>query len=268
MKRTPLSKTIHVGSVKSLAVLSDLHLRDPNETNTKLATEEILALAGTELVVFLGDIFDFIFIGSKFFQKRWENFISACKSLQKSGTKIAFIEGNHDFGFEHHFPQDLHSAFTYVGDCILQCTHPTLGEISLRHGDDIVCPENYLIFRNTIKNKNFQKAASLLPGIAMHLIFSNWAKISRSQDSYRYLSPEFFVECVRNKISSDTQSPNILILGHVHENIDTIIRKMRCLAGPSWLTAPSILTCNATGEFQRIFVGGKDVPLFALPKSE
>jgi UDP-2,3-diacylglucosamine pyrophosphatase LpxH len=268
MQPSPLIKNIALGQISSFAVLSDIHLREPHEPNSLLLQQVMPSLARVELVVFLGDIFDFIFATSPFFQKRWQKFLHLCEHLQAQGTHIAFVEGNHDFGFEHNAPQNLKRAFKWHGDCSLTLTHPVLGTIMLRHGDDIVCPDNYLPFRQTVKSQPFQQAANLVPGVAMHHIFSQWAKISRRQGSYRKLSPQFFSSCVSQRMVHFAQKPDVLILGHVHENIDAQITNTRCLAGPSWLQSPNILFCNPKGLIVREFITGKDVPLFSVPHTE
>ncbi len=265
MQPSPLTKTIALGKVQTFAVLSDIHLREPDEPNSILLQRLMPTLARVEIVIFLGDIFDFIFAGSPFFLRRWQKFLHICEQLQSQGTRIAFVEGNHDFGFEHNFPKLLKRSFTWHGDCSLTLTHPTLGSVMLRHGDDIVCPDNYLPFRQTVKSKPFQQAANLVPGMAMHHLFSQWAKISRRQGSYRKLSPQFFSNCVSQRITHFAFKPDILILGHVHENIDTKILNTRCLAGPSWLQSPNMLLCDAKGQLVREFLTGKDVPLFPVP---
>jgi UDP-2,3-diacylglucosamine hydrolase len=262
-----ISNTIPLGTISSFAVLSDLHLREPNEKNSQLAVDTLKSLTDMEAVILLGDVFDFIFIASPFFQKRWNNIIQSLEYLTKNGTLVVFIEGNHDFGFEHFFPKELAAVIPNHGDAIIELTHPILGRVSLRHGDDIVCPPNYLKFRALIKSKLFQSLARHIPGCVMQFIFSRWAKISRSRDEYRRLDPHFFQDCVQKALSKNPNPPQTLVLGHVHEHIDTVFQNTRCFAGPSWLQAPNLLRCAPDGHVERFFLGCKDVPLFPAGKT-
>lgn len=268
MKPSPLIQIKNLGNVSSFAVFSDIHLRNPGEPNEILLETLLAAIPKVDHIIFLGDIFDFIFIRSPFFQKRWQKFIDICENIQKGGTSVSFVEGNHDFGFEHRFPKHLEQSFAIHGDLSLQLSHPKLGKIMLRHGDDIVCPNNYLAFRQTLKNRLFQDFASLVPGFVMQYIFSRWAKISRSQAQYRRMSPSFFSDCVAQRSLHFPINPQILILGHVHEHIKSNINGLQCLAGPSWLESPNYLLCDKNGNLERIFPGGKDVPLFPIPMLE
>ncbi len=266
MNHSKITKTLSLGAISSFAVLSDIHLRHPNENNCMLAIQTLNSLRDVNAVILLGDIFDFIFAPSPFFQKRWQPIFDSLKNLQTSGVKVVFVEGNHDFGFEHLFPKELLSSISIAGDALIDLRHPILGRILLQHGDNIICPPNYLKFRSIIKSRVLQNLVRPIPGTIMQFVFSRWAKISRRQGSYRTLSPSFFDSCVRENICSQPSPPATLILGHVHENIDTKIENTRCIAGPSWLQAPSVLRCSHNGELSRVFLGGKDVPLFPIGK--
>jgi UDP-2,3-diacylglucosamine pyrophosphatase LpxH len=102
----------------------------------------------------------------------------------------------------------------------------------------------------------------------MQHIFSRWAKISRSQSSYKKLSPDFFSRCIKARSKHFTPKPDVLVLGHVHANIDSHIHGIRCISGPSWLESPNVLLCEASGQLNRKFITGKDVPLFHVPQTE
>ncbi len=165
-----------------------------------------------------------------------------------------FVEGNHDFGFEHFKSTQLQACFHSYGDLCIEMSHPHLGLVHLRHGDDVVCHQGYLAFRRFVKNKWFQKIASILfPGKFMQFIFSRYAKLSRKTDAYRTLSDEFLFSCL-NSVLSQFPLIKVLIIGHIHIfKQETINNQVQFFSGPDWLSKPSILIYKENS-FQRLFL--------------
>jgi UDP-2,3-diacylglucosamine hydrolase len=259
-------RSIDLGTVKSFAILSDVHLRNPHDQNTSLFIETLRKLQGVEAVFLLGDIFDFIFVPKLFYVKYWHNVFESLTKLKESGTKIFFIEGNHDFGFEHFFPKELKDAFSHVGDAEFTISHPFYGKIALRHGDDIVCPQSYLWFRKLVKSKMFQRAVKMIPGRAMHVFFSSYALLSRKADKYNRLTTDFLSKTVVSYLTplASDKIPAVLILGHIHVYVDSFLGKTKIIAGPDWLTCPSVLYCDSLGNFRRDNLGRQLPPLFPV----
>lgn len=91
--------------------LSDLHLAEGDALSTKrfekfLRTE----IAGGDLLILGGDIFD-LFVGNKeVFRRRFEGVISAIAGLRERGISIYYLEGNHDFHLAGVFPPEVNLA--------------------------------------------------------------------------------------------------------------------------------------------------------------
>lgn len=238
-----------------IAVLSDVHLREPEGRRSRLFIETLHALRGQDLVVLLGDVFDFIHAGQTFYRNRWAALFGAFQELSDSGTRLAFVEGNHDFGFEHFFPQDLASTFAVVGDLELRLIHPALGMIRFRHGDDVICPWHYLPFRALVKSKALQALLGIVPARVMHGIFHSYASASRDVgERYRRLETDFLRRCLDARLPQ-VASRETVVLGHIHVNLDMEHAGRRVLAGPDWGTSPNVLFIDERGAFVRRDVG-------------
>lgn len=248
-------KTLTVPAFHSFVIFSDVHLRDPNDKVTKSFIAALKQQTEVEAVFLLGDIFDFFTASKGFFFRYWKPIFDTLHELRQQGVQIYFLEGNHDFGFEHFPSQHLKTAFTASGDMQIEMLHPILGRVIFLHGDNMICPSSYLPFRQLVKSKWFQKIANFLaPGFLMQFIFSRYAKISRKQDAYRPLERSFLNACVQRFL--DRQGPNVdvLIFGHIHATLDETQGDTRLLCGPDWFQAPSYLLFNQKSHFERIFL--------------
>ena len=248
-------QVLKINSCENFAVISDVHLRDPSDELTQKFIATLQSFKKEDTLFLLGDIFDFIAVGSPFFFHYWENVFSALRNLKEMGTQIYFIEGNHDFGFEHFKSDFLENCFHYCGDSILEFHHSKLGLVHLRHGDNVVCKTHYLFFRSFVKNKVFQNIAiHLFPGKFMQFIFSRYAKLSRKSDKYRTLSNEFLTSCIESTLDT-YPNINVLVLGHIHVLRDCLVQnKLRFLSGPDWLSKPNVLFYENNSGFRRVFI--------------
>lgn len=256
MKST--KKSVLLGEIQSFAVVSDVHMRSPEDEQTHLFVKCLQELAKVDVLFCLGDIFDFVFAGDSFYVSHWNKVFSAFADLQRRGTRVVFLEGNHDFGFEHFLHEKLKESFSVAADAEAVCTHPVLGEIVLRHGDDIVCPWHYLWFRRLVKARVFQRITKLVPGRATNFFFNFYAQLSRKTDVYRALDPAYLWRCVGNFLRSRSgrgvSQPDVLVLGHVHQHVDALWHSTRVVIGEDWFSAPNILMANSSGQVSRQYL--------------
>ena len=256
-------RTAKLPDYSDFHVLSDLHLRHPTDARTQIFLKyledlKVQTITRPQALFLLGDIFDFIHFVSGYHREFWTIVFEAIADLKNRGIHVYFIEGNHDFGFEHapHSLKDL--FFAQAGDFCAHFKHPKLGSIELRHGDDVVCPPSYHAFRALVKNKQFQTITSLVPGAMTYFLFSKYAQISRTKDKYRALDPRFFYNCAQNylaqRIEETGGAPTHLFLGHVHVWISSPIQNTHVHVGPDWFSAPSVLKVTEEGTFERVWL--------------
>jgi UDP-2,3-diacylglucosamine pyrophosphatase LpxH len=251
---------IALGDVSRFAVISDVHVRTPDDARARLLVRTLDGLQPevAQTLFLLGDVFDFIYTGSAFHRGHWRSVFEALKGVRKRGIKVHFCEGNHDFGFEHSLHSELKECFDTAGDVVFTLSHPVLGDVWLRHGDDVVCPPGYARFRALVKSRGFQKTAGVVPGRLTHAFFSAYARLSRTRDKYRALDPAFFRSCLgayfkKTKVCGLGQ-PALFVLGHVHVNVDATCEGVRVLAGPDWFQAPQMTLVSAEGECERFWL--------------
>ena len=218
-------------------------------------------------VFLLGDIFEFIDASSPFFRELWKEVFAVLGMLQSRGVLVYFVEGNHDFGFEYvrQLALETESArdsslwlkqwATFVGDVGLQFDHPALGRVHVRHGDDVVAPQEYLYFRGFVKSRFAGFLLRRVPSQASHTFFLWLAKKSRKRgDAYELPLEKVRDDVMRFVSDEEFPLPDVLIIGHIHVFVDTKINSMRMLSGPDWYQAPSYLMVAQDGSIGRFFL--------------
>ena len=270
-------RTVKIGEIDNFIVISDVHLRDPNDDLTKLfintldnlIQEKKKKITKIDAIFLLGDIFDFITVSKNFFLKLWQAVFNKFLELRSEGVSVYFVEGNHDFGFEHFHSKKLDQYFTDYGDFILEFSHKKMGTVVLRHGDNVVCAPTYHKPRAFFKSFLFQKIANLFfAGWVMHFICTRYAKKSRDRGEYNSLQASFLSLCIESYLKTyhEVFNKNLdtLFIGHIHVLIDTVFQKTRFLVGPDWFSAPSYLVCNSDGITNRIYCTKKVVSQFNM----
>jgi len=77
--------------------LADAHLRKPGDHNYLMMLDFLDEQCGkTDILVLLGDIFEF-WIGKNSVITDYVPLIDALERLHQQGTKLVYVEGNHDF---------------------------------------------------------------------------------------------------------------------------------------------------------------------------
>ncbi|MBX9839173.1 UDP-2,3-diacylglucosamine diphosphatase [Silvanigrella sp.] len=263
-------RTIKIKEVKNFVIISDVHLREPEnhitqlfiETLDKFILEKKNKTSELEAIFLLGDIFDFITVSKSFFIKLWENVFNKFLELKSLGISIYFIEGNHDFGFEHFHSKKLDKYFTDYGDCIFEFQHQNFGNVILRHGDNVVCSPTYHKPRAFFKSYLFQKIANLFfSGWLMHFICTKYAKRSRNKGEYNALQSSFLRFCITGYLNEyleiNKKQIDTLFIGHIHVFIDLNVNGTKFIVGPDWFSAPNYIHCKADGTYNRYFITNK-----------
>lgn len=244
-----------LGNLARFVVVSDVHLRVEDTERTRLFLDVLASLEGQGSVFLAGDIFDFIFVAHDYFHFLWNEVFELCERLRAKGTDVYFIEGNHDFGFEHFRSTALERAFSDFGDFSVTFRHPVLGRVEVRHGDDVVCPASYPWFRAVVKSRPLQVACKqAMPGRRLQGIFSRYARVSRRRDEYRELRRSFLDSCLDHHFTRRRQAgvgTDVFILGHIHQEVDYLLGDTRVVAGPDWMRKPTLLKCDAQGILKR-----------------
>jgi UDP-2,3-diacylglucosamine pyrophosphatase LpxH len=252
------SKLLDLGESENLIVVSDVHMRTPDDERSRLFCK-FLDRVGSDVacdtLVLLGDIFDFFNARQVFYYRLWKDVLTRIRVLNERGVRVVFVEGNHDYGFEHSPCKDVKDCFFDCGDVILRTKHPALGEIVLLHSDDVVCPPSYRAFRSLVKSRTFQSVLSPVPGAVTSALFSRYAKISRAKDDYRPLDSTFLTVCAEQFITVlqavHSLRPDVCVFGHIHVDLDDSLQNVHFLSGPAWFSRPSFLCMSEQGTVVR-----------------
>ena len=192
--------------------MSDVHIVEGDDHKAQLLLEvlERLETASVGTLILLGDIFDFCLGTHPFYQKKFLHIGRALESVVASGTKVVFVEGNHEFALP---------GFAWKGvEFVTNPTHyvsTAKGRLlQLGHGDLIYSHERYRKFRKVVKARWFTGAARLLPGWFMDWIATRSAALSRAQDEYRQIKHDEIISAANNWLESG--EGEIGLFGHFH----------------------------------------------------
>lgn len=259
-------RTVRIHNIKSFVVISDVHLREPEDKMCQTFITVLEKIKRQHLtnkidaLILLGDIFDFITVSKKFFLTLWQPVFIKLKELKDLGIITVFIEGNHDFGFEHFHSPSLDAIFSHYGDFILEIIHPELGHTIFRHGDNLICSPSYLKPRAFFKSFLFQKCANLfIPGFLMHYICNRYAKKSRKRgEAYNALTAPFLRNCLDAYFKTYSSDKSIkidtLFLGHIHVYLSILFNNVMLQVGPDWFSHPNYYIFYSKQNSGRVFI--------------
>lgn len=196
-----------------MVVASDIHMISADDfKGRKLRSAiEIMKKGEVEYFVLLGDIFDFCLGHHPYFQKRFAPIGRALESLVESGTKVIYIEGNHEFridglpwkGVEFITEGEAHNIQLSSGHTF-----------QMAHGDLIYSHNRYRKFRKFVKSRPITGLVRWIPGVLMNRIATGSAQISRAQDVYRKVNHHAILSEANRWLSKGPSSYGLF--GHFH----------------------------------------------------
>ncbi len=194
--------------------LADAHLHNPGDANYLLLLRFLEQLQGnTATLCILGDLFDFrIGLPALDFPEQ-EPLLDALKRLNNSGTRLVYLEGNHDFhlgsGFADQIGAELHAGPVHLnldGKRIYLC-----------HGD-LVNPEDwrYRMLYHALRNRATVMAGRLIPAALVQGLRRRLQRSSRGRyvnDSVRWDYGDI-IRSFASKIR--LKGYDAVVLGHFH----------------------------------------------------
>ncbi len=218
--------------------ISDLHfglLSHSEEIERELQFVEFLNSiqdSAKELYI-LGDLFDYWFEYKKVMQKGYFRTFTALNNLVRSGTKIHYVIGNHDFMHRDFFEKEV-GVKLYQGDIEAEIDSK---KFYLAHGDGLVKNDyGYLILKKVFRSKVAQNLYSLIhPNLGIK-IAQGTSKTSRDYTGNKdYGEEDGLYKFAKSKIDSGI---DYVILGHTHkERVETYKAGKYANLG-TWLDKP------------------------------
>jgi UDP-2,3-diacylglucosamine hydrolase len=158
--------------------LADAHLAAPADRNYRLLLQFLRGLEGnTETLFIMGDLFDFWlgFPSNPF--RQFDDVLAALQSLVRSGCRLVYFEGNHDFHMGPIFRQQL-GAEVHSGPAVVYLQGRRL---FLCHGDQVNSRDRgYRLLRLFLHSRLAAVAANYVPPSVVLRIRTRLQRASRA----------------------------------------------------------------------------------------
>lgn len=208
--------------------LSDAHLRYPQDKNYQLLLDFLNQQKDLDALFLLGDIFEF-WLGYKHLAfTAYIPLLEKLRQLSESGTKLFFIEGNHDFHMGSYFTDTL--KCTVIADQRL--IEWDGKKILTTHGDRLKADRNYQRLRSFWRSWPIKVLSRVIhPDVVWS--FALWLsnKSSKNNPGKRHQDPTPYLIPFSEMSNSD-----IVICGHFHCPIEREHQGVKIIALGDWIT--------------------------------
>lgn len=237
--------------------LADAHLRQPSDKNYRALLTFLDAQCGqVDILVLLGDIFDF-WIGNGEILAEHAPMIEALERLKEQGTRLVYIEGNHDF--------HLGPVFTERLGCRVLADGGTLEidgrKVFLAHGDLANSQDKgYLRLRRFFRSKAFALLVRHLPAGLLQRIARLASRESRKTSTgkrHRWPATELLKTHARRHFGTGHQ---VVVTGHFHQPFHIRQKEGELVALGDWIEQFSYAVCD-NGVFSLETYTPADTPL-------
>ena len=199
--------------------VSDLHLRSQNDEQGQrfLKFLQLCKSEGVHTFILGGDIFDLFVGASGVFRSQFKRIIDAIGALADTGTKVYYLEGNHDFHLQAVFAAHSNVAIQ-ENDFSLEFAG---NKIWVSHGD-LIDPDDkgYRLLRAITRSAIFTFLIKFIPGFLVHQIgvwssrkSRNYNNLERLSDGQRKNTRDKFFGFARGMIA---QGFDFVLVGHSH----------------------------------------------------
>lgn len=158
-----------------IVFIADAHLKGIEDPNQGVLVRFLDGLTGVDVLVMLGDIFEFLTCSNSVARLEYEAALKALERLSERGVRIIYIEGNHDFSLRPLF-KGMANASVHPGFADL-----TLGgkRFYLSHGDTVSMTSGYSVWRGFLRSPLFSLLCSILPDSLVWSIANYLSRRSR-----------------------------------------------------------------------------------------
>lgn len=193
-----------------LVCISDVHLQKLDSINGQrlLRLCDDIADGQVEHFVLLGDIFEFFLGSSPYYRRKFAALGQALEHVARSGTKVTFVEGNHEFALD---------KVPWQGVEIITCRDHFIKfrdrRAKITHGDLVYSPKAYRAFRSVVKARWFLYLAQFIPGPVLDYLAMRGAEASRAQDTYRQMNHKAILAAMDSWFNGEA---DFALFGHFH----------------------------------------------------
>ncbi len=213
--------------------LADAHLRKPSDLNYLALLAFLDEQCGkTDLLVLLGDIFEF-WIGKETVTDNYAPLVDAFERMHQQGTKLVYVEGNHDFHLGPVFTQRLNCQVLPDGGSI----DLDGKKVFLAHGD-LANPDDtgYRYLRKFLRSNMVRFLIRTLPNKLLMAIGDQAGNESRkSSVEQRRNSPA--IEILQPYAETIlAQGHQAIVTGHYHQPFYKKLGDGELIALGDWIT--------------------------------
>lgn len=214
--------------------LADAHLCHPDDANYRALLAFLAEQEGrTGLVGLLGDICEFLVGHPRRLPSRYEPLFAALSRLQAGGTRLVWVEGNHDFHLAPLFPRRFPCQVLPDGGTIELDGQ----RLCLVHGDQAnPADHGYRRLRALLRSQPVRILARLLPAPVLEGVADRMGRSSRRRRGgrdQRWPARELLPAYAAGLLGDDCRA---LICGHFHQPFTEHLPQGRLVALGDWIT--------------------------------
>jgi len=213
--------------------LADAHICKPSDPNYQTLLAFLEEQCGkTDLLVLLGDIFEF-WIGKATVVDDYVPLINAFERMHQQGTKLVYVEGNHDFHLGPVFTQRLNCQVFPDGGSI----EIDGKKIFLAHGD-LANPDDtgYRLLRKFLRSGFIRTALRIAPNSLTMAIANRGSYESRKSSGERrsrWPARETLKPYAEAILAAGHQA---IVTGHYHQPFQETLDDGELIALGDWIT--------------------------------
>ena len=212
-----------------LSAISDIHVKSSGDQAEKILLSFLKNpdVQSSDIIFLLGDIFDLMIGPHSQYFTRFQNYFDEFKKLIKSGKKIFYVEGNHDFHISNLYKKYFEVNKDLDSNLFSMASYFEINDadkkIYLCHGDDIELNNStYKAYKKLVTSPPLTYYANnLMPHFLIKSFGEYSAEKSRKRNNLRY-STESDLLPVRENFRKSAEffykkNPfQILVCGHSH----------------------------------------------------
>lgn len=205
-------------------IISDLHIQNKNDKSSQVLGDffNVCLQNNPDRVYFLGDIFDYMIGEHPEYLEKYSFFFDGVKKIIENGSKVFYIEGNHDFHLEEVFQKMLKKynlnaeLFHYSGKAIKEEINDQV--VWFGHGDILDYNNNaYKRWKRIYTSKYMYLLVSKILNFKMVEAIGSWA----SQDSRKRKTKKFDFQAAKSKYRIGAEKLaesgiHVIVAGHTH----------------------------------------------------
>ncbi len=189
--------------------LADAHLKGEGEGAETNLIAFLDSLDDLDCLVILGDLFDFWTGGNSVARRRYSAVLHALEKVAGRGTRIIYVEGNHDFLMGPFFTERLKARV------IKEAEEVTLDnkKFYLAHGDTVSMTDGYRRWRGFLRSPVYGALTSAMPSSMVWNIAMRLSGRSRSYNTKGRALDNSLKEFAKTKLA---EGADFVVMAHSH----------------------------------------------------